>query len=57
MKDLCMMLRCRFLMPQFVGKDPFTEKTYNGLNIDLVEEILGAAQSRLCLYYMCEKTG
>jgi hypothetical protein len=57
MKDLCMMLRCRFLMPQFAGKDPFTEKTYNGLNIDLVEEILGAAQSRLCLYYMCEKTG
>ena len=57
MMPLCDLLRFEFVIPQFLGKVPFGEKTYHGLSIDVVEELLAGMQARLCLYYMTPETG
>lgn len=57
MMTLCELLRFEFVIPQFLGKPPFGEKTYSGLSIDVVEELLAGMQARLCLYYMTPETG
>ena len=39
---LCDLLRFEFVTPQFLGKVSLGEKTYPGLSIDVVEELLAA---------------
>ena len=54
---LCDLLRFEFVTPQFLGKVSLGEKTYPGLSIDVVEELLAGMQARLYFYYMTTETG
>ena len=45
------------MTPQFLGKVSLGEKTYPGLSIDVVEELLAGMQARLYFYYMTPETG
>ena len=54
---LCDLLRFEFVTPQFLGKVSLGEKTYPGLSIDVVEELLAGMQARLYFYYMTPETG
>ena len=54
---LCDLLSFEFVTPQFLGKVSLGEKTYPGLSIDVVEELLAGMKARLYFYYMTPETG